>query len=125
MITDRIGLHSVLLPLQTTPTKLGKIQVLFSETKHLKRSAVKSQRKKLLGFVLNVFPFFSICQQVAGLLLSHQAKVNVKDYKGNTPLHLCCFSGNLDPANVLLLVQPKLSLLVLKSCMYVSTITNK
>ena len=39
---------------------------------------------------------------MAGLLLSHQAKVNIKDYKGNTPLHLCCFTGHLDPAYVLI-----------------------
>ena len=30
--------------------------------------------------------------------------MNIKDYKGNTPLHLCCFTGHLDPANVLILV---------------------
>ena len=31
--------------------------------------------------------------------------MNIKDYKGNTPLHLCCFSGHLDPAIVLIGVQ--------------------
>ncbi|XP_078364942.1 ankyrin repeat domain-containing protein 27-like isoform X2 [Oculina patagonica] len=51
-------------------------------------------------------PLHFACQynhpRVAGLLLSHQAKVNIKDYKGNTPLHLCCFTGHLDPASVLI-----------------------
>ncbi|XP_068693789.1 ankyrin repeat domain-containing protein 27-like [Montipora foliosa] len=51
-------------------------------------------------------PLHFACQynhpRVAGLLLSHQAKVNIKDYKGNTPLHLCCFAGHLDPAVVLI-----------------------
>lgn len=49
-----------------------------------------------------LFVFYFNHYKVAGLLLSYKAKVNIKDYKGNTPLHLCCFTGHLDPASVLI-----------------------
>lgn len=62
------------------------------------------------GLLMNLFVFDV---QIVSQLLNYQARLNVKDYKSNTPLHFCCINGHLQPANVLLRVLLLLLLLLL------------
>lgn len=78
--------------------RLKNVEYLLSLTHSLQCNLKKYSGAVQFFLNFDIFYWF----QVAGLLLSHQAKVNIKDYKGNTPLHLCCFTGHLDPASVLI-----------------------
>ncbi|XP_044175914.1 ankyrin repeat domain-containing protein 27-like isoform X2 [Acropora millepora] len=86
-----------------TPLHVAAIRGFDEMTSLLLRRGAQTDVK---NYTQRRAPLHFACQynhpRVAGLLLSHQAKVNIKDYKGNTPLHLCCFAGHLDPAVILL-----------------------
>ena len=36
------------------------------------------------------------------MLINQGAKCNIKDARGNTPLHYCCLNGHSDPAKILI-----------------------
>ncbi|KAK2560726.1 Ankyrin repeat domain-containing protein 27 [Acropora cervicornis] len=86
-----------------TPLHVAAIRGFDEMTSLLLRRGARTDVK---NYTQRRAPLHFACQynhpRVAGLLLSHQAKENIKDYKGNTPLHLCCFAGHLDPAVILL-----------------------
>ena len=46
--------------------------------------------------------YVCVCLQVVSMLLHQGAKCNIKDARGNSPLHYCCLNGHADPAKILI-----------------------
>nr|XP_054769582.1 ankyrin repeat domain-containing protein 27-like [Lytechinus pictus] len=77
----------------------GMIDVL------LRRGAGVNQKN---GSSQQCTPLHLACQcnhpKIVSKLLHHAAKCNIRDVRGNTPLHYCCLNGHMEPAEALLQV---------------------